>query len=386
VTPFFPPSIGGISTLVYNLCNSLTDYDIDISIIASSKNIVETAMDKKIRQIIRIRSFYFPGWPYSTLKNFSVPLDLGVRINSVIQHEEFDIVHLHGHHYPITWMALKAAYNQNIPTVLSLHGTYALNPKNVGGKSKLEDVFNKYIFKGILTKSDVVIGGTREIIGYAKRILPMPSKFRLIPNGVNTKHYETNLGKKFDYRKKLNLSEEKLIVLFVGRFDESKGALEFAKAAKLLLQNSPDKFQVLMVGQGALESEIRKFTNGIDGIKIMSWQPNDLIHEVYIAADIFILPSKFEGLPLSIIESMNANLYIIYSNVGGVDDILRGYGKKRMLNSASGEEIYNILGQLYYDKSINTIHSPSITYARTFDWTNIAQDVATIYKELARKN
>ena len=114
----------------------------------------------------------------------------------------------------------------------------------------------------------------------------------------------------------------------MGRFDESKGALIFAKATELIMRNHENKFEVIMVGQGKQVHEIRSVAQGVKGMRILNWQPVENIHEIYIAADIFILPSKFEALPLTILEAMAADLQIIYSNVGGVNDILQGYSKK----------------------------------------------------------
>ena len=199
VTPFFPPSIGGISNLVYNLCDALTKFDNNIHIITSRKRNLKNLPrnnETAAKQLIEIKSFYFPGWPYSTLRNFSVPIDLGRKINSIIKHGNFDIVHIHGHHYPISWIAICSAHRHKIPTVLSLHGTYALNPKTLGGKSFLEDLFNRYIFRNILAKCNVVVGGTKQIIDYAKKYSTPYNKFKIVPNGVNTHNYIPNLRKK----------------------------------------------------------------------------------------------------------------------------------------------------------------------------------------------
>ena len=109
-----------------------------------------------------------------------------------------------------------------------------------------------------------------------------------------------------------------------------------------------------MVGQGKLENKIRSVVQGLKGIQILDWQPAESIHEIYIAADLFILPSKFEALPLTILEAMAADLHIIYSNVGGVNDILQGYTKKNMLKSIAPEEISRACITLY-DNGILTI-------------------------------
>ena len=168
----------------------------------------------------------------------------------------------------------------------------------------------------------------------------------------------------------------------MGRFDESKGALDFAKAVKLFLNQYDNKCEVIMVGKGELEPQIRACLKGVDNVKIMEWQSADRIPEIYIASDIYVLPSKFEGLPLTIAEAMIANLHIVYSNVGGVRDILEGYSKKTMLTHATPDDISETLAEICRDDIVSDIDVVSSNYAQTFDWSNIAGDLSLIYKEL----
>lgn len=382
VTPFFPPDKGGISNVVYYLCAAL-DNHYNIEIITSRHLNCQKQKNEKINNLYEIKSVYFPGWPYSTLKSFSFPLDLGFEIDSIIKKKKFDIVHVHGHHYPICWIAINSAHKHGVKTVLSMHGMYALQPNVLGGKSKIEELFNKYIFRNILTKTDIVIGGTKQIINYGKRYeISASNKFVIIANGVNTSKYKINIDKKVEYRNKYNLKKDSIVILFVGRFEEVKGVSEFTAAVKSAIIQHPDVFEVLIVGGGKLGSYIRSSTNGFENIKILEWQPNEIIHEIYIAADIFILPSKFEALPLAIIEAMNAHLYIIYSPVGGVNDILQGYLKKNVLSNVTSEEICNVLittikDNLYLRDDLNSYY-----YAEKFDWENISKEIGQVYKKL----
>jgi glycosyltransferase involved in cell wall biosynthesis len=385
VTPFYPPSIGGISNLVFNLCGELDKLNLDVHII-TSRNILARKHDDEKREsdrVIEIKSVHLPGWPYSTLRNFSFPADLGYKVNAIIKNGRFDLIHVHGHHYPICWFALYSAHKNKVPTVLSLHGTYALNPTKLGGRSPVEDLFNKYIFRRVLRKCDVVIGGTNQIIEYARKYSSAPTKFKIIPNGVNSHKFSKNLDRKEDYRNKFKIDQNKTVILFVGRFDESKGALNFAKAAALLLTQYEDKFEIIMVGQGILESQIRSVVEGIRGLHLLEWQPAENIHEIYISADIFVLPSKFEALPLSILEAMAAGLYIIYSNVGGVDEILQNYPKKNMLKSIAPEEISHACLTVNKNGIPENKKSES-DYKFEFDWRNVAKKICNVYTELVQ--
>jgi phosphatidylinositol glycan class A protein len=381
VTPFYPPDKGGISNLVYHLCRLLYQHNNNIHIMVSRRLNNKNNQNISNIDLIEIKSLYLPGWPYSTLRSFSFPLENGFKINSIIKKGKFDIVHVHGHHYPICWIAIKSAYKYGITTILSLHGTYALNPNVLGGKSLVEEIFNKSILRHILSKTTVVIGGTKQIIEYAKRY-GESSKYIIIPNGVELSKFKSNIKRKSEFRKKYHIRNERIVVLFVGRFEDVKGVMEFANAAKLILKNYPNTFEIVLVGGGKLESNVKSIIKESTDIHFFQWISNDIIHEIYIASDIFVLPSKFEALPLTIIEAMNAHLFIIYTQVGGVEDILKGYSKKKPLYKVTSEEICKILITVVKDGIYLRESIDSYNYAEKFSWENIAFEIDSLYRKL----
>jgi len=380
VTPFFPPDVGGIANHVVNLNNNLTRLNNKISII-TPKHIGHKISESNeyFKQVFRINSIYFPGWPYQTLRSVSIPIDLGLKISSIIQNGDFDIIHVHGHHYPISWLALNSAHKYDVPSVLTLHGMYALNPNVLGGKSLIEDCFNKYIFRKILSKTRAVIGLTGQITNYAKQFSEY-SKYFTIPNGVNTVLYKENMRRKSEYRQKYQIQQDSTVILFCGRFEKVKGVVEFAKAAKNIVKNNG--IEVVIAGGGSLEPYLLSILNNIDGIHLLKWQPSETIHELYIASDIFVIPSNFEALPLTIIEAMNAGLHIVYTPVGGIPDILVEYSPKTILKKVSSDEIQSVLTTLISNFTSNDIDK-SLTYAQKFDWNNIATSTSKVYNECA---
>lgn len=132
---------------------------------------------------------------------------------------------------------------------------------------------------------------------------------RIIHNGININHYAFNIEKRNEYRKKLNLKDNFTIV-HVGRFSEVKNHLFMLEIFKQLNEKLPDA-QLLFVGDGPLFSEYKQ-----------KYQQRNIhylgarldIPEVLQAADVFLLPSKFEGLGMSAIESQGAGLPTLVSN------------------------------------------------------------------------
>jgi glycosyltransferase involved in cell wall biosynthesis len=387
VTPFFPPDKGGIADFVSNLCQSLSKQGNNITIIAPKRinNKIPVGFDGS-EDIIRINCIYLPGWPYPTLRSVSIPVDLGLKLDSLIRKGHFDIVHVHDHHYPINCLAINSAHKYGIPIVLSMHGMYALNPKKLEGKTMLEQWLNKHIFTKILAKTDAIIGQTKQIIDYAKEIGKQTTKYFTIPPGVNTNIYKENIMKKREYRIKYNLHPDSIVILFRGRFEHVKGIIEFANAAKNIIKYKGKKVEVVIIGGGSLDYYVQSILRDIDGVHLLKWQPYNYIHEIYIAADIFIIPSRFEGVPLTLMEAMNAGLHIVYTPVGGMSDILQGYFPKTILTATSTEEIQKTLTTLLEDYTPLQNMSSSFDYAQKFDWNNIASDVNKLYEAIRNRN
>jgi glycosyltransferase involved in cell wall biosynthesis len=383
VTPFFRPDVGGLANHVLNVNSNLEKLGHEISIIAPKHLGDTSSTDIEFKQIFRMESYYLRGWPYPTLKSVSFPLDFGLKIRSLIRDGNYDLVHIHGHHYPFSWMAIKAARKYGIPSVLTMHGMFALNPNVLGGRSRIENLLNKYFFTGMLSKTDAIIGLTEGITSYAKQFGNKTTKYFTIPNGVNTQVYKENLKNKKEYREKYHIGPDKTVILFSTRFEKGKGIIEFVKAAKNLVKDN--RIEVVIVGGGSLEPLVNSLVGDINGIHLLKWQPPEVIYELYISADIFINPSQFEALPLTIIEAMNAGLHIVYTPVGGVPEILKGYLPKTILNKISVEEIERVLTTLTLNFS-PTEMGESLTYAQQFDWKKIAIDTSNVYSDCLKKS
>jgi glycosyltransferase involved in cell wall biosynthesis len=262
---------------------------------------------------------------------------------------------------------------------------YALNPHLLGGKSIIEDWFNKTIFSGILSNTDALIGLTDQIVKYGRiHAKGSLSRYFTIPNGVNTKVYKHNLKRKLEFRRKYKIDPDAVVILFCGRFEQVKGVLEFASAMVALVGTTKNKVEVVLVGNGTLRNEVQRILSKTPCIHILSWQPHDRIHEIYLASDIFVIPSKFEGLPITVIEAMNALLHIVYTPVGGMNEILKPYSHKTILRTGTREEIMKNLSDLLSHEFPDNSDESSFIYAQSFDWDVIARSTQLVYDLVVR--
>ena len=136
--------------------------------------------------------------------------------------------------------------------------------------------------------------------------------FFVINNAINIKKYEYNLNFRKKIRDKYRV-KDKLIIMTAGRFTKQKNPWFIIEIVKQLTKTNID-FELWWFGNGELENEIKqltKQTNTDKFIKFFGAVKN--VNEFYSAADLFILPSFYEGLPVVGIEAQISGLQCLFS-------------------------------------------------------------------------
>lgn len=142
---------------------------------------------------------------------------------------------------------------------------------------------------------------------YGKR-LSRNGKVRIIRNVINADRFRINPEMRRSIRKQLGIGEDAFVVGHVARFCPEKNHKFSVDILKEILSAVPDA-TLLLVGDGALRSEIAAHAKslGVESkVKMVGVVPN--VYDYEQAMDAFILPSFYEGLPLSIIEAQVSGL------------------------------------------------------------------------------
>ena len=168
-------------------------------------------------------------------------------------------------------------------------------------------------------------------------------KVVLLPNGVDTKAFRPiSAEDKAELRKRLDLPDEMTIVLFVGRLEFVKGLDVLLHAWSQLPNHIRLRSLLILVGDGAEQNNLKRMSRalGIQETVIMVGE-RQIVHDYYSAADIFVLPSRSEGMPVALMEAMASGLPVIASNVGGSREVIE-HGKNGILFES---ESYNDLAE-----------------------------------------
>ena len=234
-------------------------------------------------------------------------------IKKWIEGEKFDLIHAHGTraNSNVLW----AAQSLKIPVIYTIHGWSFHDDQNALVK-KVRILGEKYL----TSRSTLNISVSQSNKETGQKYF---SSFRsvVVNNGIDGKIF--NPDKKYkDIRKELNIPSEAKLVLFLARFTHQKQPIVLLKSFIEAVKKDPDLF-LLMVGDGEQKAEAVEILNASGASKNVLLSPfRQDVPDILAAADIFVLPSLWEGLPIALLEAMAMGKAIIASKVDGTKEII----------------------------------------------------------------
>lgn len=161
------------------------------------------------------------------------------------------------------------------------------------------------IFKFLLSKSDCVIVNS---LAFKKQFLQKFSvRTKCIYNPFNKSIIKKKSNKKINFN---FFSKKNLNIITVGRLTDQKDQITLLKSFILIKKKL--KAKLLIIGKGVMHNNLKKFINENkikNSVKLLGYCKNP--HPYIKQSDIFILPSKFEGLPNVLLEAQFLKKYII---------------------------------------------------------------------------
>ncbi|MBI3991457.1 MAG: glycosyltransferase family 4 protein, partial [Candidatus Omnitrophica bacterium] len=191
----------------------------------------------------------------------------------------------------------------------------------------------------------------------------------VIYNGVDAERFHPKLkgAYRVPERKRLGISEDVLVLLFVGSGFERKGLRYLIKSLALI--PAGQKIKLIVAGSGritAYKGIARRY--GVEE-QISFLGPFSGVERLYAAADIFILPTIYEPFSNACLEAMVAGLPVITSKQNGVSELFTGELKQLILNNpSSGEEIAGKITLLFDGHRRESLGLQSRQIAGQFTW------------------
>jgi glycosyltransferase involved in cell wall biosynthesis len=207
-----------------------------------------------------------------------------------------------------------------VPAIVVFHGAshpFAIGPRRLKAYHWAKSQQQQWI-----TVSDYV----RTMLCQAFH-LPESAILRIY-NGVDSPHYEAartsaeRLVVRAKIRRELGVSLDSQIVLTVGRLHEAKGYADIIPVVPHLCKEYLD-LRFVWAGEGeyrpVLEQKIREYN--IEQQILLLGQRSD-VPDVLQAADLFLFPSHFEGMPFALLEAMRCGVPIIASHAASIPEVI----------------------------------------------------------------
>ena len=279
---------GGAEKLLLNVMNAQV-HEHQVSLIYF-KPINDLIVDLNIK----VEVLYLP------VNFFTIP-----KLKKYFTEYQPDIIHTHLGHADI--LGQLSARGSKAKKFCTIHNIYFT-------KNFLDIVIYK-IYKYILRGGTYVISISRSVEDHVINTLKIAreSSF-LLPNAIPQEAV-------FKSKK----SNDKIKILFVGRLVKQKNVETLIKALNTLNDKDFRKsIEVDIVGDGPLMGKLIALTKSLKLSHMISFEGNKKnVESYYQKADIFVLPSIWEGFGLVILESFKAKVAVISSNIEGPSELIR---------------------------------------------------------------
>ena len=216
------------------------------------------------------------------------------------------------------WLAVAARYLLGGRCLVKMRtGRYSYERRYASGIARRQ-------FVTLLRLADCVQVVSSEVEGLMRDLGVPPSRVVRLPNAVDTTVFRpASLEEKSTARKRIGVPAKKTIMLWVGRLVPIKGLDLLLRAWALLSEQERAGALLVVVGEGPERDKLLEMITRLglpDSVCLVGSQQT--VRDYYWAADLFVLPSRTEGLSGALIEAMACGLPVIASNIGGATDMV----------------------------------------------------------------
>jgi glycosyltransferase involved in cell wall biosynthesis len=263
-----------------------------------------------------------------------------VRLWDLLRRGGFDVVETFT--YDSNLLALPLAWMARIPVrVATHHGIIE------GFPFWIERVHAALVNAGI---ASVLVNVSRKVLDQAAKAGTRSDRMLVIQNGIPPVDYGNENAAGF--RAQLGMAEGDALLLSVGRLVYQKGHEYLIDAMPGILRRFPGA-KTIVCGDGPLraqlEAQIARMNLG-ESVRLLG-NRNDMRPFLH-GADVFVLPSRWEGLPVALLEAMGAGLPVVATRVEGVEEVVEHAGQGLLVPPEDAPALADALVQLISDSAL----------------------------------
>ncbi|MFD1095250.1 glycosyltransferase family 4 protein [Salegentibacter chungangensis] len=309
LTPEYPhaecTSSGGLGTSILNMATALVEKGQKVSVVVYGQKEDKIFQERGIDfYLIRQQTYKIGGW-YFYRKYLQRVL------NDLVRNKGVDIIEA------AEWTGITAFMRLEAPLVLRLHGSDAYFCELEGRKQKWK---NFLLEKVALKRADALVSVSSYTAKLTQDIFHLRKEIDIVHNGISVENFQPGIEKQ-------NTNE----ILYFGTIIRKKGVLELAKAFNRVVTENP-KSQLTVIGKDTTDifeniSTLELFKGllspeAMQQFRYLKQVEYSEIKNHIQQADIVVLPSFAEALPMTWLEAMSMEKALVTSNIGWAKEIM----------------------------------------------------------------
>jgi glycosyltransferase involved in cell wall biosynthesis len=305
----------------------------------------------------------------------------------LVRGAQFDAIHTVGADAPVGTVVTAPCCNLGIRRALEAAGIsgQGLSRRRGSWVSSTMDRIGEAADRIAMTRGNVrrVLAPSRQVASELQSLYCVAAeKITVTPWGVDLDAFSpaTRTARRADARNKLGYSAADVVCLYVGGAYRLKGLLPLLEAFRRL---PVPRLRLLVVGpsrNSELEAEVE---NGLAGRvtflgRVMGMQ------DAYAAADLFVLPTLYDGFSLATLEAMACGVPVVVTRSAGISDFLTD-GKDSVLleRFTTADEIAQAIRRVVDHADLaDQLGLEARVTAERFSWGEIARQVTQVYAEI----
>jgi glycosyltransferase involved in cell wall biosynthesis len=324
----FPPSIGGIQSHTLRLGQRLVDRGVEVHVVTRIQPGLSPFERMAGVRVHRVGLAAARGSAGSAAF-IAEALRALFRLRA-----EVDVLHAHQLLSPTT-IGLLAAPFTGLPLVVNPHACGSIGDVGVLAATRV----GRLRLRAVVKRADAFVAVSQTIRDELIAAGAPPQSIRNITNGVDTDRFCPVLaGERRMVRRALGIDDGPLVV-FAGRFAPEKGVDVLLDAWPRLVARVPGA-RLCLMGSGDEEARLREQARalGMEGSVMFTGGIADVAPYVRVA-DVAVLPSRSEGMPVALLEAMSCAIPVVATRVGGSAEALEDGVTGRLVPAENPEAL-----------------------------------------------
>lgn len=353
----FPPiGGGGANANAYLLKEYAKHPNLEVDLVTSSlsddcieffsENIKIHRLDVKKKRLhywteVEILRFLFRATPY---------------VKGLLKEKKFDLCHAF-FGFPSGYVTYR--FRKEMPYIISLRGS---DVPGFNERFSLQYIFLTPLFRKIWNSAKSVVANSGELRSLAIKTTPkLP--IDIIYNGINTDEFKPGEKKQ----------DSNISILTVSRLIPRKGIDYLIRALPDVILRFPG-VRLIIAGEGNMDDDLKALAAELgleNNISFEGRVDHDDLPVLYSSADIFILPSFWEGMSNTVLEAMASGLPLVVTDTGGTAELVKDNGI--IIPKGDSEAISEALIKLIESRDLQAkMGQESRRRALQLSWANVA--------------